>query len=270
MRWRLLLLPLLAVVMTIAIVAVVDEPHAVTAVVAPRPTEARGLELGSLGSLTELAGGGRRPIFEEFVFLLSSDASARQFLSGDDPEIKAWVASFEDRSLLQRAYYGLLNAMRALSAREPRRPSSLEQAVKSARKAISTRKTPEGYITLTVTAKQSNVALALLHGVVRASDEAIRRREQDTYRQRVDLLLEMANESKRPNEQAAISSAIDRDFAKYVSSLSSSAYSFQYVVAPRLEPSPRYVNPIIVLILCTVIGGVVLLGIAAVRARLRQ
>jgi hypothetical protein len=142
--------------------------------------------------------------------------------------------------------------------------------VKTARNSTKTRKTPEGYMTLTVTAKNSKTALSLLNGVVRVSDEAIRLREQETYRQRVALLLDMANESVRPSEKAAISSAIERDFARYVSSLSSTSYAFQYVVPPRLEPAPRYVNSIVVLFFCTVVGVVVLVGVAAIRARLRQ
>jgi len=270
MRWFLLMLPIAALLMTIAIVAVVEEPYAVTAVVAPRATEARGLELGTLGSLSELAGGGRRPIFEEFVFLLSSEASYRELLAEDNPEIQSWMAALNEPGALQRVYYGVLNGLRALSARDPRKPSSMERAVKLARKSAKTRKTPEGYMTLTVTARDSKTALSLLNGVVRVSDEAIRRREQDTYRQRVELLLDMANKSQRPNEQAAISSAIERDFARYVSSLSSTHYSFQYVVAPRPEPSPRYVNSIKVFALCMVLGGLLLLGAVAIRARLRQ
>jgi LPS O-antigen subunit length determinant protein (WzzB/FepE family) len=260
----------LVLAMTIVTIAVVNEPYAATAVVAPRATEARGLELGSLASLSELAGGGRRPTFEEFVYLVSSEASARRLLS----EKSSWVETLLQRTATQgfvrRSYYAAQNLVRKLAGRERRQPSGFEDAVRSVRKSIETRKTPEGYVTITVFAKAPEESKMILEGVVRASDEMIRVRERATYSERVSVLLSMSEESVRPNERVAISNAIDRDFARYVNSLGSEAFAYQYVVPPRVEPQPRYVNGLLVFVGCSAIVSFGFAAFVLLRVRLRR
>lgn len=261
---------LLAFGMSALVIALWGEPYSATAVVAPRASEARGLELGSLASLTELAGGGRRPIFEEFVYLLSSDAAARRLLSEKNELTERILKESAEQTNLRRAYYVVQNLMRAIAARESRHPSAFEDAVRKVRRSIETKKTPEGYVAITVSAGDQEEAKALLELAVNTSDDMIRTRERAAYSERVSVLLSMAEKSIRPTERAAIGNAIDRDFARYVSSLGSEAFSYQYVVSPRAEAQPRYVNGVLVLIACSIISAFALVTLTLLRVRLQR
>jgi hypothetical protein len=254
--------------MTLVVFALSDEPYVATAVVAPRAAEARGIELGSLASLTELAGGGRRPIFEEFIYLISSEASARRLLEEKNPGVKALLKQASTLSSIRRAYYAVQNLARKLVGRDARRPSAFEDTVRRVRKSIETRKTPEGYVAITVSASNAEEAKLLLDGLVKASDEMIRIRERAIYSERVSVLLTMSEKSVRPNERIAISNAIDRDFARYVNSLGSDAFAYQYVVLPRVESQPRYANLVLVFIACAFVVTFALVVFVTLRVRL--
>lgn len=258
-RRKLLWLPVLIAIFVVAgllYYGSLRDRYVTQAVITSKTSEDRSFDAGTLSGLASLAGGGQRPVFEQFAFLLRSDAMIRRLTPELRRHAPALVKELLGRPAFGQFRVGLEDSARSMFGKPPKVLPADDRLVEAIRGHLKITKTPEGYIQLAFTSGTDAGQTRLIQGLLRESDAVIRTRERVDYRNRVNNYQDLLLQRTRPTEKFVIVNLIGREYANYITAQSGETFSFTNV-EPVISPKRVYSTSLFTILILSVFTAVV-------------
>ena len=248
------------IILALFVYSRLGDSYVVSAITTSPPSEEKSFDLASLSGLSALGSGGQRTTFEEFGFLIGSEANVRATIT--EPGQARALSEFVAPGTIEKSLLGIEQWARELFSKAPKVVDPLDRLVRIAQKRIEVKKTPEGYLAITLTGAQPYGKVELVRALIARADAAVRERAIADYRGRIATYQRLIDAEQRPAERAILVALVAREYTTYASAQSGRVFAFDYVDAP-LRATKIY-GPSFVLVLI----GAVALWIAACAAYL--
>ncbi len=243
------------VVLALLLYANSPDRFATTAVITSRQSEAQSFDLASIGGLASLAGGGQRPAFEQFGYLLGAGSNVRRVLPALRQQSPVLIEELLRRSPPQRIKHNVEDFARRLFGKPlvvVDRDDRLVEAIQSRLKIV---KTPEGYLRLIFSSVTPQGQTKLVSGLLAAADQAIRESEAIEYRRRLVTFQMLVDQQQRPSDRLILVSLMSREYATYVGAQAGGNFSYSFIEPPA-EPTTVYATSLVVLIILAIAAAI--------------
>jgi hypothetical protein len=246
-RWLVLILGL-ALAASVALFAIASDELVSEAVMTAKPDEARSFDLSSLSSLASLAGGGDRPTFEEFSFIVGSEANLRAALPDIRRIAPAMIRDMERRGRISTFIVGVDQALRALMDKSARVDDLDQRVIDRLKKRLDVEPTSEGFLRIALTSKPFPGGDDVIKTLIATADKNLRERAVREYQNRLTVYTRLLRDSTNVSQRAVLTTMIGREFATFASAQSGEEFAFLFIDPPR-PPEPDYATPFLVLLL---------------------